>query len=71
MDQETRQELTNEVVSRVLNNAPASELLRVYSLSVQSALEGLSEEGLFECLLNAGFTDLVEKYGNMEKMIDD
>lgn len=70
MDQEARKELTNEVVSRVLNNAPVSEVLRVYSLSVQSALEGLSEGDLFESLLKAGFTDLVEKYGNLEELIE-
>jgi hypothetical protein len=69
MDKETRESLTNEVISRVLNNAPITEVLRVYSLSVQSGLESLSEGDLLESILKAGYTDILEKYSNLEQLV--
>jgi hypothetical protein len=69
MDKETRENLTNEVISRVLNNAPITEVLRVYSLSVQSGLESLSEGDLLESVLKAGYTDILEKYSDLEQLV--
>ena len=69
MDKETRENLTNEVISRVLNNAPITEVLRVYSLSVQSGLESLSEGDLLESILKAGYTDILEKYSDLEQLV--
>lgn len=62
MEISNREELVSETISRVINNAPVSEVLRVYSLAVQSELEKLSDEDLLSSLQNAGYLDLVERY---------
>lgn len=54
--------LVNEAISRVINNAPVSELLRVYSLALQAEIEKMSDEEFLSSLENAGYTDLLEKY---------
>jgi hypothetical protein len=69
MEKENRESLTNEMLSRVLNLAPVSEVLRVYSLSVQNTLDAMSESELLESCLKAGYTDLIEKYADIETMI--
>ena len=63
---ENRTEFVNELISRVLSNAPVSEVMRVYSLSVQAAIEELDDEGFLQAVLNAGYTDLIEKYSGAE-----
>lgn len=65
-------ELVNETISRVINNAPISEILRVYSMAVQSRLEELSDTELVESLINAGYMDLIEKYveGELDELIE-
>lgn len=57
-----KSELISETVSRVVNNAPVSELLRVYAESLRIHIESLSDEDLEKSLENAGYTDLIEKY---------
>lgn len=62
MNIENKSELINEIISRVVNNAPVSELLRVYSESLRVHVESLSDEDLIKSLENAGYTDLIEQY---------
>jgi hypothetical protein len=57
-----KSDLINDTVARVVNNAPVSELLRVYAESLKVHIENLSEEQLVESLQNAGYTDLIEQY---------
>lgn len=57
-----RENLLNETISRVINNAPVSEVLRHYSVSVQEQLSRLSDEELIDALHNAGYTDILEKF---------
>jgi hypothetical protein len=57
-----RNALVSETITRVLNHAPVSEVLRVYSLAIQHELEKLSDEELTAAIQNAGYLDLVEKY---------
>ena len=61
-------EFVNEVISRVINNAPISEVLRVYSLSVKAAIDELEYDGFFQAVLNAGYTDLIEKYADSDDL---
>jgi hypothetical protein len=62
MTLENRTDLVSETISRVINNAPVSEILRVYSLAVQGEIEKLSDEELVSAVENAGYTDLITKY---------
>lgn len=57
-----KDDLINDTVSRVVNNAPVSELLRVYAESLKVHIGGLSDEQLMESLQNAGYADLIEQY---------
>lgn len=57
-----RKALTGEAVGRVINSAPVSELLRVYSIALHAELERLTDEELISSLETAGYLDLIEKY---------
>lgn len=70
METKQREHLVNEVISRVINTAPINEVIRVYSLSVQKSLEVLSDQDLLEEVLKAGYTDILEKYSNLEEFIE-
>lgn len=54
--------LTSDTVSRVINSAAISEILRVYSMSVQRELDALSDEDFISSLESAGYLDLLEKH---------
>lgn len=62
MNIENKSQLISEIISRVVNNAPVSELLRVYSESLRVHVESLSDEDLIKSLENAGYLDLIEQY---------
>lgn len=63
---ENKPELVNETIARVVNNAPVSELLRVYADTLRSHVESLSDEDLITSLRNAGYLDLIAKYAPSE-----
>jgi len=65
---ENRAELVSETVSRVLNNAPVSEILRVYSLAVQNEIDKLNDYDLIMAVERAGYLDLLEKYASVEEL---
>jgi hypothetical protein len=62
---ENRQEVTNVLVSRVIENAPLRELIRVYSEAVNSAVAQLSDADLVRSVVAAGYNDILEAF-NLE-----
>jgi 20S proteasome alpha/beta subunit len=62
---ENRQEVTNVLVSRVIENAPLRELIRVYSEAVNAAIANLSDADVVRSIQAAGYTDILETY-NLE-----
>lgn len=60
---ENRQEVVNVLTSRVVENAPVRELLRVYSEAVQAAVAQLSDEDLARSIAQAGYNDIIEHFG--------
>ncbi len=59
---ENRQEVSNVLVARVVENAPCRELLRVYSEAVQAAVANLSPEDLVRSIAQAGYVDILEAF---------
>jgi 20S proteasome alpha/beta subunit len=59
---ENREEVTNVLTSRVIENAPLRELIRVYSEAVQSAIGNLSDDDVIRSIAQAGYTDILEAY---------
>ena len=59
---ENRETVVNTLVSRVIENAPLRELIRVYSEAVQSAIAGLSDADVARSIQAAGYTDIVEAF---------
>lgn len=62
---ENRQEVTNVLVSRVIENAPLREIIRVYSEAVNAAVAQLSDADLVRSVVAAGYTDILEAF-NLE-----
>jgi hypothetical protein len=59
---ENREEVSNVLLSRVVENAPCRELLRVYSEAVTAALQNLSDSDLVRSIVAAGYTDILEAF---------
>ena len=59
---ENRQEVVNVLVSRVIENAPLRELIRVYSEAVQAAVGQLSDADVARSIQAAGYTDILEAF---------
>jgi len=59
---EKREEITNVLVSRVIENAPLRELIRVYSEAVTSAVSNLSDADVARSIFQAGYADIVEAF---------
>ena len=59
---ENRTEVVNVLTSRVIENAPLRELIRVYSEAVQSAIANLSDEDVIRSIAAAGYTDILEAF---------
>jgi hypothetical protein len=62
---ENREEVSNVLQSRVLENAPLRELIRVYGEALSAALQGLSDADLVRSVQAAGYTDILEAF-NLE-----
>ena len=60
---ENRDEVQNALISRVIENAPLRELIRVYSEAVKAAVDNLSEDDLVRSIAAAGYTDIIEHFG--------
>jgi hypothetical protein len=59
---ENRQEVVNVLTSRVIENAPLRELIRVYSEAVKSAIDNLSDADVARSIQAAGYTDILEAF---------
>ena len=59
---ENRVELINVLVSRVAENASVKELIRVYCEALTANLRELEDGDLIQCILNAGYLDIMEKF---------
>ena len=57
-----REAVVNTLVSRVIENAPLRELIRVYSEAVQSAIAGLTDADVARSIQAAGYSDIVEAF---------
>lgn len=62
---ENKETLVNTLVSRVIENAPLRELIRVYSEAVQAAIAQLSDDDVIRSIYAAGYTDIAEAF-NLE-----
>lgn len=57
-----RTEVVNVLTSRVIENAPLREIIRVYSEAVQSAIANLSDDDVIRSIAAAGYTDILEAF---------
>ena len=62
---ENREAVVNTLTSRVIENAPLRELIRVYSEAVQAAVGQLSDDDLIRSISQAGYVDIIEAF-NLE-----
>ena len=62
---ENRTEVVNVLTSRVIENAPLRELIRVYSEAVQAAIGNLSDDDVIRSIDQAGYKDILETF-NLE-----
>ena len=60
-----RTEVVNVLTSRVIENAPLRELIRVYSEAVQAAIGNLSDDDVIRSISQAGYVDILEAF-NLE-----
>ena len=59
---ENRETVVNTLTSRVIENAPLRELIRVYSEAVQAAVAQLSDADVVRSIAAAGYTDILEAF---------
>jgi len=59
---ENKETVVNTLVSRVIENAPLRELIRVYSEAVNSAVAQLSDADVVRSIAAAGYTDILETF---------
>lgn len=57
-----KEKLLGPLVSRIVENAPIHEVVRVYGEAVTAAIAKLEDEELIGYMTNAGYTDLVDAY---------
>ena len=57
-----RETVVNTLVSRVIENAPLRELIRVYSEAVSAAVANLSDADVVRSIEAAGYTDILEAF---------
>jgi len=60
--QDNRETIVNTLTSRVIENAPLRELIRVYSEAVQAAIAQLSDDDVVRSIASAGYTDILEAF---------
>jgi hypothetical protein len=60
--QDNRETIVNTLTSRVIENAPLRELIRVYSEAVQAAIANLSDDDVIRSIAAAGYTDILEAF---------
>ena len=60
--QDNRETIVNTLTSRVIENAPLRELIRVYSEAVQAAIANLSDDDVIRSISAAGYVDILEAF---------
>ena len=60
---ENREDVVNVLTSRVTENAPLRELIRVYSEAVQAAVGQMDDDALINAIAQAGYPDILEAFG--------
>jgi hypothetical protein len=60
--QDNRETIVNTLTSRVIENAPLRELIRVYSEAVQAAIANLSDDDVIRSIAAAGYNDILEAF---------
>jgi hypothetical protein len=63
LTEEKRGQIVNSLVSRVTENAPLRELVRVYNEAVQAAVAQLDDDNLLRTVVTAGYPDILEAFG--------
>jgi hypothetical protein len=59
---QNRETVVNTLVSRVIENAPLRELIRVYSEAVTAAVANLSDADVVRSIAAAGYNDIIEAF---------
>ena len=59
---ENRTEVVNVLTSRVIENAPLREIIRVYSEAVQAAIANLNDADVVRSVAAAGYVDILEAF---------
>ena len=59
---QNRETVVNTLVSRVIENAPLRELIRVYSEAVTAAVANLSDSDVVRSISAAGYQDILEAF---------
>ena len=59
---ENRETVVNTLTSRVIENAPLRELIRVYSEAVGAAIANLSDADVVRSIAAAGYSDILEAF---------
>lgn len=62
MTPELREVFINALISRVVENAPLRELIRVYSEAVSAAVKPLEDDALLLSAMNAGYADMLDHF---------
>ena len=57
-----REQVVNTLQSRVVENAPLREIIRVYAEAVSSAVSQLSNADVVRSIAAAGYTDILEAF---------
>ena len=57
-----RETVVNTLTSRVIENAPLRELIRVYSEAVQAAVAQLDDADVVRSIAAAGYNDILEAF---------
>ena len=57
-----REQVVNTLQSRVVENAPLREIIRVYAEAVSSAVSQLSNADVVRSIVAAGYTDIIEAF---------
>ncbi len=59
---ENREEVVQVLQSRVVENAPLREIIRVYAEAVKAAVDGLSDADVVRSISGAGYNDILEAF---------
>ena len=57
-----RETVVNTLQSRVVENAPLREIIRVYAEAVSAAVANLSDADVVRSIQAAGYTDIIEAF---------